>query len=615
MTPDGWLTIAVTFGVFVAMVWRNAPPDVMFVAAAMALTIAGIITPEEAFSGFSNGAVVTIAALFVIAAALRETGALDHLGQRILGAVRTERGAFIRLAAVLTPISAFTNNTPIVAMFTPMVLDWCRRNRISPSKLLIPISYMTLLGGTCTLIGTSTNMVVGGKIKDEHRRVEAAAAGGTLSDFEATPKYREGIEPLGFFEFTAVGIPFAIIGTVYLFTIGRRLLPERKELLEQLGESRREYLTEMKVLPSCPLIGQSIQQAGLRHLHGLFLIEIDRNGATVAPVSPEEVIQELDRLVFTGVVSNIVELERIPGLVHAVDPTYEVAPASQVKRRMCEAVVSSASPLIGMTVRDADFRARYNAAVVAVHRSGHRVTNKVGDIRLRAGDTLLLQTRPHFTRAHRNNPDFHLVSNVDDYRPLRRHRLWIALALFVALVATMTVQPIPIEVASVLFAVLMIVSGCLSSGEAHRSIEWQVLVTIAAAFAIGTALENSGAAGVISELLVDATQAAGPHVTLACVYLMGVLASELISNAAAAAVLFPFALETARQLELSPRPFLIAVLFSASACFATPIGYQTHMMVYGPGGYKTADFFKVGLPLDLVLAATAVVLIPWFFPF
>ncbi|MFO1095261.1 MAG: SLC13 family permease [Planctomycetaceae bacterium] len=614
MSYAGWLTTVVTIGAFVAMIF-NAPADLLFVAAAVAFVIAGVITPQEALSGFSNPAVITVGALFIVASALRETGALDQMGQRLLGGVRTEKGAFVRLAGVLMSTSAFMNNTPIVAMFTPMVLDWCRRNRVSPSKLLIPVSYLTILGGTCTLIGTSTNLVVQGLVIKEHDRITAELAKDPAADTPAMQKQLAGVAPLGFFELSVVGIPFALIGAVYLYTIGRRLLPERKELLEQLGESRREYLAEIEVQPDCGLIGQSVQAAGLRHLPGLFLIEIDRQGATVAPVTPEEVIQPKDRLIFTGVVSSIVELERIPGLVHAADPTYEVAPRSQVKRMMCEAVISDASPLIGKTVRDADFRARYNAAIVAVHRGGQRVTNKIGDIRLRSGDTLLLQTRPHFTRAHRNSRDFHLVSNVDDYRPLRRHRLWIALALFAGLVTCMTLELIPTEISSLLFAVLMIASGCLSTGEAHRSIEWQVLLTVAASFATGAALQKSGAAAAIAGMLVEATQSAGPYVTLAALYLMGVLASELLSNNAAAVLMFPFGIEVARQMGVSPRPFIMAIVFSASACFATPIGYQTHMMVYGPGGYQFNDFMRVGLPLDFVLAAAATILIPMFFPF
>ncbi len=461
MTAEGWLTIGVTAAVFVALMF-NLPGDLLFVGAAVLLTIAGVITPEEALGGFSNSAVVTVGALFVVAAGLRETGALDHLAQRLLGGVRTESGALRRLSGILIGFSAFMNNTPIVAMFTPMVMDWCRRNRVSPSKLLIPVSYLTILGGTCTLIGTSTNLVVQGLMIKDHERLQAAVPADPAAEAPQDREFREGMHPLGFFEFTILGIPFAVVGVVYLYTIGRRLLPERKELLEQLGESRREYLAEMEVQPGCALIGQRIDQAGLR--------QIERGGASIAPVTPEEVIQAKDRMIFTGVVNSIVELERIPGLVHAADPTYEVAPRKQVRRQLCEAVISASSPLVGKSVRDADFRARYNAAVVAVHRNGHRVTNKVGDIRLRPGDTLLLQTRQHFTRAHRNNPDFHLVSDVEEYRPLRRHRLWIAFALVIALIILMTTEVVPTVIAATMIAVLMVACGCLSSGEAHRSI-------------------------------------------------------------------------------------------------------------------------------------------------
>jgi di/tricarboxylate transporter len=614
MTGEGWFTIGVTAAVFVALMF-NLPGDLLFVGAAVALTIAGVITPQEALGGFSNAAVVTVGALFVVAAGLRETGALDHLAQRLLGGVRTESGALRRLSGILIGFSAFMNNTPIVAMFTPMVMDWCRRNRVSPSKLLIPVSYLTILGGTCTLIGTSTNLVVQGLLDQEHTRLVDEALSHPEADTPEARAFREGVRPFGFFEFTGVGISFAAVGALYLYTIGRRLLPERKELLEQLGESRREYLAEMEVQPGCALIGQRIDQAGLRQLPGLFLIEIERGGASIAPVTPEEVIQAKDRMIFTGVVNSIVELERISGLVHAADPTYEVAPRKQVRRQMCEAVISASSPLVGKSVRDADFRARYNAAVIAVHRNGHRVTNKVGDIRLRPGDTLLLQTRQHFTRAHRNNPDFHLVSDVEEYRPLRRHRLWIAMVLFVALVTLMTTGAVSEAIAATMIAVLMVACGCLSSGEAHRSIEWQVLLTVAASYAVGKGLHNSGAAAQVAETVVSVTRSAGPMVTLVCIYLVGVLASELISNAAAAALLFPFSIEVARQMGVSPRPFLIALVFSASACFATPIGYQTHMMVYGAGGYRFMDFVRVGLPLDLLLAVVATALIPVFWSF
>lgn len=591
MTLEGWICIGLVLFILAALIKNLAPPDLLFVGAAALLALLGIITPAEAFSGFSNPGMLTVAALFVVAAGLRETGVLDHLGRRVLGRAKTESAVMSRLAGVVLPLSAFLNNTPIVAMFIPVVMDWCRRNRVSPSKLLIPLSFFTILGGTCTLIGTSTNLVVNGLMIDH------------------------GLPGMHLFELAPIGIPYAVFGFLYLMVFGRWLLPERKELLEQLGEARREYLVEVVVQPNCPLIGQTIEAAGMRHLPGLFLIEIDRNGDIIAPVRPDEILESNDRLVFTGVVSSIIELEKIPGIVPAADPAYEVAPQQQRRRRLCEAVISASSPLIGKTIRESDFRASYGAAVVAVHRSGARVEKKVGDIRLRPGDTLLLQTGPHFLRAHRNDPAFYLVSDVEEWRPLRYDRAWLALALFTILLVLMTTGLTDTLTGSILIAALMVAVGCLSPGEARNSIEWQVLITIAASFGVGAALENSGAAAAVAAAIFDATQYWGPMAALICIVLVSSILTELVTNNAAAVLVFPFCLQTAKLYDVDPRPFLMALVLAASSSFTTPIGYQTNLMVYGPGGYRFTDFLRIGTPLKLALSALAVALIPLIWPF
>lgn len=591
MGYEAWLTLGITFLLFVALLRNLAAPDVLFLGAAALLAILGIISPDQAFRGFSNAGVITVGVLFIVASALRETGVLDRVGHLVLGRAHSETGAMIRLAIITVPLSAFLNNTPIVAMFLPVVLEWSRRHEVSPSKLLIPLSYFAILGGTCTLIGTSTNLVVNGLMIEN------------------------GIAGMGMFEIGWAGVPYAIIGTAYLLLAGRGLLPDRKDLLEQLGESRREYLVEMLVQPECRMVGQTVQAAGLRHLPGLFLIEIDRDGTLIAPVAPDDVIHAHDRLVFTGVVSSIVELERIPGLVPAADPAYEVSPRQQRRRRLCEAVISGSSPLIGQTVREADFRAAYGAAVVAVHRSGSRVAQKVGDIRLQPGDTLLLQAKPHFQRAHRNDPAFYLVSDVQEYRPLRNDRAWLAIILFVILVVLMTTGLVPIEVAATLVAVAMVAVGCISQGEARQSVEWQVLVTIGAAFAVGAALQTSGAARGIAGMTFELLEPLGIIAALAGMYLMTSIVTEMVTNNAAAVLMFPFAVETARLFHASPRPFIMVIALAASAAFMSPIGYQTNMMVYGPGGYRFSDFLRVGAPLNLLLWTTTIVLVPIIWPF
>lgn len=591
MSWEAWFTLAIVAGILVALIRNWAAPDILFVAAVIALTAIGIISPAEAFAGFSNAGMLSVAFLFIVAAGLRETGVLEIIGHRILGKAKTERGLLARLTVIVMPMSAFLNNTPIVAMFVPVLLSWSRRNRISPSKVLIPLSFLTILGGTCTLIGTSTNLVVNGLM------------------------ISSGMDGLRLLEIGKVGVPYALIGIVYLFTIGRHLLPDRKELLEQLGESRREFLVEMLVQSECRMVGQTIEQAGLRHLPGLFLIEIDRGDKLIAPVAPDELIRVNDRLIFTGVVSSIVELEKVPGFIPAVDPSYEFQPHQQRKRRLCEAVVSENSPLVGKTIRDADFRATYGAAVVAMHRGGSRVEGKLGDVSLRPGDTLLLQTQQHFYRAHRNDPAFYLISDVEEWRPLRSDRTWIALAIFVLLLVLMTSEVMPTVVSAGLAACMMIGIGCLSTSEARKSIEWQVLVTIGASFGVGTAIEKSGAAAAIVEVVFGSIQSWGPIAALACIYILGSIVTELITNNAAAVLMFPFCVEVAKLYDASPVPFVIALMLAASASFMTPIGYQTNMMVYGPGGYRFSDFMKIGAPLNAILAVVAIVLVPLIWPF
>ena len=334
--------------------------------------VSGVITTAEAFAGFSNSGMLTIAFLFVVAAALCETGVLNYVGRQLLGGATSDRGVLRRLVLVVIPSSAFLNNTPIVAMLMPVVIDWCRHRQVSPSKLLIPLSYLAILGGTCTLIGTSTNLVVHGLM------------------------IRNGIRGMGLFEIGVVGVPYAIVGVFYLMTIGPRLLPARLELLEQLGKSRREYVVEMQVQPGSRIVGKTIESAGLRRLHGLFLIEIDRDGTHLSPARPDEILQAGDRLVFAGIVSSVVELQQLPGLVPIAQAPDQASAGDPSRRRMTEVVVSASSRLIGRTIRAADFRTTYGAVVVAVHRGGSRLESKLGDVCLQPGDTLLLQTPPHF---------------------------------------------------------------------------------------------------------------------------------------------------------------------------------------------------------------------------
>ncbi len=596
---EAFFCLGVLIAVFVGLI-NNRAPDALLLGALVLVSIAGIISPEEALVGFSNAGMLTVGALYVVAAALRETGALDVAGSWVLGNAKSERGVLVRMAGSVTAMSAFLNNTPIVAMFIPIVSSWCKKHRIAPSRLLLPLSYLCILGGTCTLIGTSTNLVVNGLMQEASR---------------SNPELSQALHPMGFFELGYVGLPYAIVGIIYLLVIGQRLLPNRKDLIEKFTESSREYLVNMRVQSNCRLVGQMVQEAGLRQLPGLFLVEITRDDRAISPVLPDFTVKSNDILTFTGVVSTIVDLEKIQGLVPVADEGYETHTAKRRGRVLCEAVVSKTCPSIGKSIRDADFRARYNAAVVAVHRGGARLTGKVGDIVLRAGDTLLLQAGAHFIRAHRNDSHFLLVGGVDDSRPLRHDKAVWSLILLVVLITLMVSGVTKIVLAAFLVAGLMILMRCISLADARQSVDWQTLLTIAAAFGFSKALVNSGFVALVAEFFVQFAGRWGPYGVLVCVYLMTSLFTEAVTNNAAAAIIFPFAVAIAVQTGVNPRPFVMAVAFAASASLMTPLGYQTNLMVYGPGGYRFTDFIRVGLPLNLLLLTCATILIPlvWHF--
>lgn len=584
--PDAWITLIALLLMFIALVREVLAPDAVLFSVLVVLWSLGIIDSEEAVSGFANPGVLTVALLFVVAAAMQQTGALHSLNRLMLGRHLDRKRVLARLLLPTAGLSAFLNNTPIVAMFAPAVRDWALKNNRAPSKFLIPLSYAAILGGTCTLIGTSTNLVVSGMLS------------------------ASGHAPLGMFELSAVGVPATIVGLLFLLLIGRHLLPDRRTPDQTARAASREYGVTLQVAEDCPLAGQSIEQAGLRNLQGLFLVAIERDGRRIAPVRPSNRLRAGDRLVLFGIAESVVELQKTRGL-HAVSDADRAAPAAERRdRRLYEAVLSDASPLVGQTLRDANFRRRYDAAVIAIHRGGERLQQKLGDVRLRPGDTLMLEASPGFRNVWANAADFYLIAQMPDAERPRYALSRLALLVLVAMVAAMASGAVSTLLAVAVAVVLLIQLRCIDLPSARKSVDLSVYVVIASAFGIAAAVVNSGLAAAIATQLLDVFGGYNPWVVLAVVYLLTVVMTETLSNNAAAALVFPLAMATAEQMGSDPRPWAVVVAIAASMSFVTPLGYQTNLIVYGPGGYRFSDYLRVGLPMAILMFAVTMIVVP-----
>ncbi|HEX5420762.1 MAG TPA: SLC13 family permease [Gammaproteobacteria bacterium] len=589
MGVDAWLTIAVVGLALTSLIGTRIAPDLILVGALTVLILAGVVSPADALSGLGNPGLATVAVLYVVVAGLVDTGAVHAIGARLLGRPKSVSSALLRLMLPVTAVSAFLNNTPVVAMLVPVVEDWAKRSRLSVSKLMIPLSYAAILGGTCTLIGTSTNIIVNGLVQQ-----------------------RTDLGPIGFFAIGGLGLPTAIVGILYVLLAHRRLLPERKPPLRETAAGR-EYTIEMLVDETSPLIGKSVEQAGLRNLPGAFLAEIERADMVLPAVAPTEVLRAGDRLLFVGVVDTVVDLLRVRGLVPAPEQLFKLA-APRPERRLVEVVVSGSCPLVRQTIREGRFRSRYDAVVIAAARNGRRLPGKLGDIELQAGDTLLLETRPTFPTQHRNSRDFLLVSEVQGPALPRHERAWLATTILALMVGLTASGALSMFESALIAAGLMIATRCTSVSAARASIDWSVLIVIGAALGIGRALEASGAAEVFASTWIG-WFGRNPWLALLGMYAITSAFTEFITNNAAAVIIFPIAQATAQTLNVSLWPFVFVIMMAASASFATPIGYQTNLMVYGPGGYRFTDYVRFGLPLNILLGAVAVALAPLIWPF
>ncbi len=583
-----WVTIASVVLMFILLAGTRIGPEWICLGTLVLLLTIGILDPKQAVVGMANKGMLTVAILFIVAAAIQETGAIKLVTPFLSGRPKSTAAAQLRMMLPVSAMSAFLNNTPVVAILIPAVSAWSKKTKIPVSKLMIPLSYAAILGGTCTLIGTSTNLVVSGI-------------------FENTTGQK-----IGFFEIAKAGVPCAIAMYGFIFLLSRWLLPDRSSAIEQMGVPK-VYTTEMLVRPESNLLGKTIEQAGFTEVNGIILAEIVRDGKRLTEIGLSMKIEAEDRLIFEGGFEMVSELQKTKGLTPILDEIFEIG-VSRPDRCLVEVVVSKSNRLIGRSIVGGHFRQIYDAVIVAVSRGGRQVEGTIGDIILQSGDTLLLETHPSFFTRHRNSRDFYLISQLEDSSAPRHNKSIFAILVLIGMVTLASVTGLGMFKAAAIAATVLLVTRCITPAQALRSIDVQVLLVIVSAFGIGNAMQITGAAEYIATGLIGFGQG-NPWLVLSIMYLTTSILTEMVTNNAAALLLFPIAMATSSQLGVNLTPFVFAIMLGASASFATPIGYQCNMMVYGPGGYRFSDFLKIGVPLNLFMWIIASLIIPQIWPF
>ena len=580
---EAWATVAIIILMLAALLKDVARPELILLGCLGLLLVSGILPPEEAFAGFSNKAVLAVAALFVVAAGVQSTGALQFADRLIFARSHNLPVVTARLMVTTASLSAFLNNTPIVAMLIPRVQAWCVKMNVPESKLMIPLSFGAIVGGMTTLIGTSTNLLVAGLME------------------------ASGFEGLGFFDLTWVGVPAALCVILYFTVIGHRLLPDRSKNGINFGDGLRECIFEIRVAPHSPLVGQTVEDAGLRALEDAYLVHLRRR-EEIIPSSPGITLQAADVLAFVGSASILEQLLERPGLERAQQST---EPYEHAALPLYEAVVSPSSKLVGKSLREAGFREQYQGVVLGIHRRDATIAGPLSRVPIEAGDLLLIEAREGFDkRWNQDRDEFYLVAS---RRPekLKQQigKAPLALAILTGVILIAALGVLDIVTTAFVGALAMIGTGCIRSQDARQAVDVSVLIVIAAALGIGKAIELTGLAATAAHAITEHAAVFGVVGVVAAVYIATSLLTELITNNAAAALMLGVGLAASQELGVPPEAFAIAVAIAASASFLTPIGYQTNLMVMSAGGYRFSDFVKTGLHVNLIVAAISIFMI------
>ncbi len=580
---------AVLVAAIVALAREWAPPPAIMLGAVVALTLGGVLAPEQAFSGLSNPATLTIAGLFVVARAVRDHARVDLVVERVLGGGRGEgppstRGALLRMPVPVMALSGVINNIPLVATLAPVVRGWAERHGVATTYLLMPLSFAAILGGLLTTIGTATNLVVSGILESQ------------------------GLPGFGFFEVTWVGLPLALVALVVMVALAPKVLPDRRSPHERLSTDERDFAVRLQVAADGPIDHQTVEQAGLRDLRTTYLVGLVRDGHETAPVPPETLLLAGDVLTFVGRVDDVRDLLAHPGLVEAEHPQTKALDGDGHEHFEC--VLGSSSRLVGRTLKEVSFRGHYGGAVVAIHRAGEAIDAKLGTVQLQSGDALLVLADEQFDERWQGTQDFAVVVPHHDRHTQRSPRELFVVLTVLGMVGLSASGLVPI-VTSVLAAVALLVgTRTIRFRRALDALNLDVLLIVAAAIGLGLAMQTSGLAGLVADG-VEATAARGGLVlTLALVVLGTLVLTELVTNVAAAGIMVPVALEAATRVDADPTGFAVAVAIAASASFLTPIGYQTNTIVYGLGGYRFGDYWRLGLPLTASVVAVTLLVVP-----
>ncbi len=576
MIWEAWLTLAVVTLAVLVLTRDLVSPAVAFMAAVVVLLVADVVTPGEAFQGFSNPAPITVAALYVLARAVEKSGALQPMVRATLGTARSVRGALARMTVPVAAASAFLNNTPIIAMLSPQIGEWADRRGDSASRYLMPLSFAAILGGMTTLIGTSTNLVVSGLLEEQ------------------------GYDPFTMFELTRVALPLALLGLVVTVLVSPNLLPDRLPPRQEAREGGRSFSVRMIVEPGGPLDGLRMDEAWSVLPKGATMVYFERDGEGAGQPHPDTVLKGGDYLTLLGDTDVVLKLHDISGLASSQQPhlPFEFRSA---RHSYFEAVIAPESRLVGRSLIDIRFLARYQATVVAIHRAGEPVHGHLAQASLKPGDTLMVIADQGFGERWRGRNDFMLVSRLGAPAPPLSPNAVVVLAVAAAVVVGAGLQILPILHLSLLGALALVVLGILTPNEAKDSIDFDVIVVIGAAFGLAAAVESSGLGQSAADLIAAISGSFGAQGAMAAIVVSTIALSSIITNNAAAALVLPIALTSAGTFGIDARAAAVAVALSASASFMTPIAYQTNLMVYGPGGYHFGDYARLGTPLTLVV--------------